>query len=135
MNSLPSHVCELAVHLFFCNLTNHFANRRYHIGFKYKRTQNCNHVYYSNMFGQYFELSRDHLAELLAIRPRDLEYESTEYNMRELCSNLFSSDHDFSQGDWLQKAIDLGVNSFIHLAGSFTHGSSTTIALSKLKVE
>ena len=111
MNSLPSYVCELAVHLFFCNLTNHFANRRYHIGFKYKRTQNHNHVYYSNVFGQHIELSWDHLVELFVVTPRGLEYASTEYNVRELCSNLFGPDHDFSQGYWLQKAIDLGVNS------------------------
>ena len=110
MNSLPSHVCELVVYLFFCNLTDHFANRHYHIGLKYKQTQNHNNVYYSNVFGQHIELSRDHLAVLLSAIPRGLEYDSLEYNIRKLCSNLFGPSHDFSQGDWLQKSDDLGVN-------------------------
>ena len=116
MNSLPSDVCELAVRLFFSNLTDHFANRRYHIGFKYKRTQNRNDVYYSNVFGQHIELSRDRLADLLSVTPGGLEYDSSEYNMRDLCTNLFGLNHDFSQGDWLQKADNLGVNALSPLA-------------------
>ena len=116
MNTLPTDVCELAVRLFFSNLTDHFANHRYHIGFKYKRTQNRNDVYYSNVFGQHIELSRDRLAELLSVTPGGLEYDSSESNMRELCTNLFGPQHDFSEGDWLQKADKLGVNALSPLA-------------------
>ena len=51
MHSLSKDVCELAVRLFYCNLTDVYENGRYHIGFKYKHNQRKSNVLFSNVFG------------------------------------------------------------------------------------
>ena len=73
MHSLPKDVCELAVRLFYCNLTDIYENGQYHIGFKYKRNQRKSNVLFSNDFGQYIELPLSCLAEILNLSPGGLD--------------------------------------------------------------